>query len=214
MAKWLQSLEKWVGGGPGGSKRVNSFRWLLILGLVGIGLLLFNAFTHMNVKPVGSVNEGREPPTPQQETAMAANTDMSTSFDSIESTMEASMKGILEKIVGVGEVDAVVTIESTEEVVVQREVKDNQQVTDESDPNGARRHVTQYSRDGQVVTYEVSGNQTPMIVKKIKPKIRGVVIVAKGAENRTVKNLIVDAIEKGFSVPSYKISVAPRKQAQ
>ncbi|OPA81337.1 stage III sporulation protein AG [Paenibacillus selenitireducens] len=214
MAKWLQSLEKWIGGGPGGSKRVQSFRWLLILGLVGIGLLLFNAFTHMNVKQVDTVNEGREPPINQQDTAVTATHDSSSSFDTIESTMEASMKGILEKIVGVGEVDAVVTIESTEEVVVQREVKDNQQVTDESDPNGARRHVTQYSRDGQIVTYEVSGNQTPMIVKKIKPKIRGVVIVAKGAENRTVKSLIVDAIEKGFSVPSYKISVAPRKQAK
>ncbi|WP_152394062.1 stage III sporulation protein AG [Paenibacillus guangzhouensis] len=212
MAKWLQSLEKWVGGGPGGTKRVQTFRWLLILGLVGIGLLLFAAFNHMNVKQVDSVNEGREPPN-EQTTAVPAPEDPS-SYASIEQVMENRMKNILETIVGVGEVEAAVTIDSTEEIVYQRQMKDSQQVTDESDPNGAKRHVTQYSRDGEIVTLEVSGNQTPAIVKKVKPKIRGVVIVAKGAENRIVKNLIIDAIEKGFSVPYSKISVAPRKQAQ
>lgn len=213
MAKWLQSMEKWIGGGPGGTKRIQTFRWVLILGLIGIGLVLFNAFTHINVKQVTSVNEGREPPLSSQDAA-AATPPSGSSFDSIEATMESSMKQILEQIVGVGDVDCVVTIDSTEEIVMQKEIKDNQQVTDESDANGSKRHITQYSRDGQIVTYEMDGNQQPMVVKRIKPQIRGVVIVAKGAENRTVKNLIVDAVEKGFSVPAYKISVAPRKQAQ
>jgi len=213
MAKWLQSLEKWVGGGPGGTKRVQTFRWLLILGLIGIGLLLFAAFNHMNVKQVDSVNEGREPPRDQPTSAVSTPEDTSQ-YTSIEQAMESRMKSILENIVGVGEVEAVVTIDSTEEIVYQKQMKDSQQVTEESDPNGAKRHVTQYSRDGEIVTLEVSGNQTPAIVKRVKPKIRGVVIVAKGAENRIVKNLIIDAIEKGFSVPYSKISVAPRKQAQ
>ncbi|MNN46313.1 hypothetical protein D3C81_1606920 [compost metagenome] len=52
------------------------------------------------------------------------------------------------------------------------------------------------------------------MTKKIKPKVRGVLIVAKGAENKTVKALIVDAVEKGLNVPAYRISVVPRKQSQ
>ncbi|MBU5443030.1 stage III sporulation protein AG [Paenibacillus sp. MSJ-34] len=215
MAKWLQTLENWIGGGPGGTKRVQTFRWLLMLGLIGMGLLLFNSFAKMNVKSVDNVNESRDPP-PSSDIQAAATADPSplSAFDTIEQALEANMKEILEKIVGVGTVDVMVTVDSTEEVIVQRNVKDSQQVTDESDPNGGKRHITQYTRDGQIVTYESSGDQTPIVTKKIKPKIRGVLIVAKGAENRTVKELIIDAVEKGMSVPAYRISVVPRKQSQ
>ncbi|GJM76428.1 hypothetical protein HMSSN036_86440 [Paenibacillus macerans] len=132
----------------------------------------------------------------------------------MELSLENKTKEILEKIVGVGAVDVLVTIDSTEEVVVQRNVKDTQELTEESDADGGRRHVTQYTRDGQIVTYENSGSEQPIVTKKIKPKIRGVLVVARGAENKTVKGLIVDAVEKGLNVPAYRISVVPRKQSQ
>ncbi|MNT81417.1 hypothetical protein D3C72_2210110 [compost metagenome] len=64
------------------------------------------------------------------------------------------------------------------------------------------------------MTYEVSGDSKPLITKKIKPKIRGVLVVARGAENKIVKQLIVDAVEKGLNVASYQISVVPRKGTQ
>ncbi|MNC72064.1 hypothetical protein D3C75_1230700 [compost metagenome] len=57
-----------------------------------------------------------------------------------------------------------------------------------------------------------SGDDTPLVVKTTKPKIRGVVVVAKGAENATVKKLISDAVERGLDVPAHRISVVPRKQ--
>ncbi|MNP75856.1 hypothetical protein D3C76_1729830 [compost metagenome] len=93
-------------------------------------------------------------------------------------------------------------------------MKDTQEMTEETDADGGKRNVTQYSRDGQIVTYDASGNEQPIVTKKIKPKVRGVLIVARGAENKTVKALIVDAVEKGLNVPAYRISVVPRKQAQ
>jgi stage III sporulation protein AG len=120
---------------------------------------------------------------------------------------------MLEQIVGVGTVDVMVTVDSTEEVIVQRNVKDMQEENNETDANGGQRHTTQYTRDGEIVTYESSGGQhTPIVTKKVKPQVRGVLVVAMGAENPTVKQLIVDAVQKGLNVPSYKISVVPRKQ--
>ena len=128
------------------------------------------------------------------------------SYYEIEYSLERKTKEILEKIVGVGAVDVMVSVDSTEEVVVQRNMKDTQELTDETDKDGGKRHVTQYTRDGQIVTYESSGNEQPIITKKIKPKVRGVLVVAKGAENKTVKGLIVDAVEKGLNVPAFRIS--------
>lgn len=136
------------------------------------------------------------------------------SFDAIELSLENKTKEILEKIVGVGAVDVLVTIDSTEELIIGRNTKDTQQLTEENDKDGGKRHITQYTRDGQIVTNEESGSEKPIITKKIKPKVRGVLIVARGAENKTVKNLIVDAVEKGLNVPAYRISVVPRKQSQ
>ncbi|WP_426333032.1 stage III sporulation protein AG [Paenibacillus silvae] len=211
MKRWFKKLEAWMGGGENGAKRSQTFRWLIILGLIGVGIMLFNSF--VNVKKIDSENIGREPP--EQATSMSTmQNDLleENPFQAIEIAFEDKMKGILENIVGVGTVDVMVTVDSTEELVVQRNVKDSQQLTEETDANGGKRHMTQYTRDGEIITYELSGDQTPIVTKKLKPQIRGVLVVARGAENKVVKDLITDAVEKGLNVAAYRISVVPRKQ--
>lgn len=213
MPGWFKKLEQWFGKGTDGKKRAQTFRLVLILGLVGLALMLLYSF--VNVKQIDTGGEGREPPASQNVSAPVTPGGTGEGpFAEIEFSLENKTKEILEKIVGVGAVDVLVTVDSTEEVVVQRNVKDTQELTEETDKDGGKRHVTQYTRDGQIMTYEAGGNEQPIVTKKIKPKVRGVLIVAKGAENKTVKGLIVDAVEKGLNVPAYRISVVPRKQSQ
>jgi len=212
VGKWFKKLEQWIGGGgQGGGSRINTFRWLIIVGLIGVAIILFNSF--VNVKKLDNENIGREPPAQPTVNESAQNAGGErNAFSSIEEDAENKMKEILEKIVGVGTVDVLVNVDSTEEVVYQKNMKDSQQQSDENDANGGKRRTTQYTRDGEVVTYEQSGTQAPIVTKRVKPQIRGVLIVAKGAENEVVKQLIVDAVEKGLNVPEYRISVVPRKQ--
>lgn len=212
MGNWLKKLEQWAGGGSGSPKRSHTFRWLIILGLLGAAIMLFNSF--VNVKKLDSENTGREPPVSESSQATMQQSDSSVpnSFEGIELAMENRTKEILEKIVGVGTVDIMVTVDSTEEIVVVRDMNDSQQQSEETDANGGKRHTTQYTRDGEIVTYSQSGDETPIITKRIKPQVRGVLVVAKGAENKIVRGLIEEAVEKGLNVPSYRISVVPRKQ--
>lgn len=162
---------------------------------------------------IDSENIGREPPDPATSMASIQSAPMDQNpFQAIEIAFEDKIKSVLENIVGVGTVDVMVTVDSTEELVVQRNVKDSQQLTEETDANGGKRHMTQYTRDGEIITYEISGDQTPIVTKKLKPQIRGVLVVARGAENKVVKDLITDAVEKGLNVAAYRISVVPRKQ--
>ncbi|KWX70792.1 stage III sporulation protein AG [Paenibacillus jilunlii] len=213
MGNWLKKLEQWAGGGGSGSpKRSHTFRWLIILGLLGAAIMLFNSF--VNVKKLDSENTGREPPQAEssQATLQQGNETAPNSFDSIEQALEDRTKEILEKIVGVGTVDIMVTVDSTEEIVVQRNMNDSQQQSEETDASGGKRHTTQYTRDGEIVTYSQSGDETPIITKRIKPQVRGVLVVAKGAENKIVRGLIEEAVQKGLNVPEYRISVVPRKQ--
>jgi len=216
MANWLERMESYIGGGSGGPRRVKAFRWLVLIGLLGAAMLL--AASLMNVKTVDpsrapDFSPPRDEDGPQQEAFFGGGEDKGIStFADIESEFESRLKGMLEKIVGVGTVDILVTVDSTEETVVQLNEKQMQTITDETDRNGAKRHITDVSKDGQVVLYEISsGVQSPIVVKKIKPRIRGVMIVAKGAENAAVRKLIAEAVSGGLDVPIHRISVVPRK---
>jgi stage III sporulation protein AG len=209
VAKWLEGLERIAGGGPDGEKRVRSLRWLLIIGGLGAALLLVNSFVSLRgVEP----GEGASGPPPEGEEVFASREPAHVSpFEAIEQPLEARLKDMLEKIVGVGTVDVLVTVDSTEEIVYEKNGRLTRQQTDETDGQGGTRHITQITQDGSVVLYEVSGGQTPVVVKRIQPKIRGILVVAKGAENRTVRELILDAVRKGTGVPAGRISVVPRK---
>lgn len=208
--KWSQWLEQLFGSGRDGKKRVQTMGWLIIIGLIGFAAMIINAY--VTVKDADSLsNTGGFDSEPVQE-AFGESQKQNSEFEQFEARYEARMKEILEKIVGVGQVDILVTIEATEELVVEQNQQQSQQVTNEKDQDGGTRQITDMTRSGEVVLYQSSGNQSPVIIKKIKPKIRGVVVVASGAENLVVKKLIVEAVERGLGAPAHRISVIPRKQ--
>ncbi len=215
MAKWLQQMEAFIGGDKNGTNRNKFIRRLVVIGLIGVALMV--AYSFLNVKPVdpgGGLEQSppNDQDAPKQEPAfLGSDIRHDDPFTDIETQLEGRLKDLLETMVGVGTAQVMVTVDSTEETVLGLNEKKTQQLTDESDKNGATRHITEVSRDGQVVLYEVSGGQSPIVVKKIKPKVRGVIIVAKGAENATVHKLIAEAVSRGLDVPLNKISVVPRK---
>ncbi|QHT60437.1 stage III sporulation protein AG [Paenibacillus lycopersici] len=217
MAKWLDGLESmWSGKGKGEPKRGRSLRWLLVIGVVGAVLMLLNSILSFQKVPEkqGDQQTQAQPGASQDQQAFLGGGDKpsGSSFAAIEQPLENRLKEILETIVGVGPVDVMVTVDSTEEVVVQLNEEETQQITNETDKNGGKRSITSITKKGQVVLYDTSGDSSPIITKRIQPKIRGVLIVAQGAENGTVRRLIIDAVEKGLNVAVNRISVIPRKQ--
>ena len=209
MGTLLQWMEQKFGGGPGGPKRKNTLLWVILIGLLGAALMIMNSF--LTVKEVDPINEGRASPPPAKETFIGSTPKENSAFHDYEVAYQSQLRDILQKIVGVGEVEVLVTIESTEEITVDKNYNDSQQMTTERDTNGATRNISQVTRSGEVVIYQVSGEQKPLVLKYIKPKIRGVIVVAKGAENLTVKKMIIEAVERGLDVTANRISVLPRK---
>ena len=53
--------------------------------------------------------------------------------------------------------------------------------------------------------------ETPLVVATKKPDIRGVLVVAKGADNLQIKKWIVEAVTRVLNVPSYRVAVLPKK---
>lgn len=216
MQRWLQWLEERLGGGPNGRKRVTTFRLLLLIGLIGMLLLLANSFLSVEQQsllveqpPAANVRgQGGE-----QEVFLSGSESgrASSLFENIEYEYESRLKDLLEKLVGVGQVEVMVTVDSTEELIVYRDTQESHQVTNEED-GSATRHITQVTRSGQIVLHEVSGDERPIVLKTIRPDIRGVVVVAEGAENVQVKALLLEAVQKGLGIKPQEVSILPSKR--
>jgi len=213
MGNWMSGFEKWFGGGPGGSKRARTLMWLILVGLLGAALMIMNSF--LTVKDVDSIDKSpRGSPDPNQAVAASKSGagEQPSVFKDYEDAYEIRLREILQKIVGVGEVEVLVSIDSTEEKIVDKNYQDSQSVTNERDNGGATRNISEQNRRGDSVMVGSSGEQQPYVLKYTRPKVRGVIVVAKGAEDLAVKKMIIEAVERGIDVPAHRISVLPRKQ--
>jgi len=128
-----------------------------------------------------------------------------------EQEYESQLKSALDEMLGVNDVRVVVNIDSTEEKVLEKNKVSKNQTTNETDRDGGKRKVQDTSVDEQMVIIRNGDKEVPIVLQTKKPKIRGVLVVAKGAENIQVKKWIVEAVTRALGVPSYRVAVMPKK---
>ncbi len=108
--------------------------------------------------------------------------------------LENKLDNVLSKISGVGSVDVVLTLESGFSYDYAKDIETKTTVQ-----NG--NEITIKTENIILVSNE------PVVVKEIYPIIKGVVVVAKGAENFSVKLNIIEAIQTVLEVEEQKITV-------
>ncbi|MFE8695494.1 stage III sporulation protein AG [Cytobacillus sp. FJAT-53684] len=128
-----------------------------------------------------------------------------------ERAYEAQIKEALDAIVGVEDVTVVVNVDATEQKVLEKNKTSKIQTTDETDREGGKRKVEDQSNEEQLVIIRNGEKEVPIVLETKKPKIRGVLIVAKGADNIQVKKWIIEAVTRALDVPSHKVAVMPKK---
>jgi stage III sporulation protein AG len=126
-----------------------------------------------------------------------------------ESQLENKLKSTLEQIQGVGKVQLMIYFESGEESVPAVNINDSESLTVENDTGGGKRNITQ-KNDGRTVVMSNNGNTNePLIVKKYKPIITGVVVVAEGSNEKITELRIRQAVINLFNLPENKVNVYP-----
>jgi stage III sporulation protein AG len=128
-----------------------------------------------------------------------------------EEKYEDQLKKALQDMLGVNDVTVVVNIDSTDKKVLEKNRVTKSQTTDETDREGGQRKVQESSSDEQLVIVRDGENEGPIVVETKKPEIRGVLVVAKGADNIQVKKWIVEAVTRALGVPSHRVAVMPKK---
>jgi stage III sporulation protein AG len=126
--------------------------------------------------------------------------------------LERDLKSILSKIEGVGNVEVLITLNSDEEVVAAMDVVQSSTTTNEKDSNGTVREVVQTESNNKIVTSQnPSGQNAPIVLKRLMPEIRGVIVVADGAKDPRLRYEISSAVQTALGIPAYKVKVISSK---
>jgi stage III sporulation protein AG len=127
--------------------------------------------------------------------------------------LEKKLELILEQISGAGKVKVMVTYVSGREIVPAYDTRESINDTSEMDNNGGHRDIKQKDYESSIAyTEEQGGNKKPVVLKDLKPVVKGVVVVCDGAGNPAVKDNITKAVKALTDVPIHKIQVFKREK--
>lgn len=189
----------------GGNKKKNVLTNIVILGLIGVLVVIVSSFFSSTDSLLASQNNKK------QETKIQ-NDSSSQSVENYETSVENKLKDTLEDMDGVGKVQIMMYFESGEEQVPAFNVNKSTSTINETDTSGGKRTTTQNSDGDTVVMSKDGDKESPLILKKYKPKVTGVCIVAEGAENETTKLSITNAVVDLFGISADKVNVYPMKK--
>jgi stage III sporulation protein AG len=193
-------------------KKSGKHTYLLILLLLGAAFMLIgNMWKNTSENKAAQVVQEENAVVSHAEAFGHKQQEKNNDMKVYEEQYENQLKEALEEIVGVRDVTVIVNVEATEQKVFERNTTLKNQTTNEQDKEGGTRQVEDQSQEEQLVTVREGDEEVPVIIETKKPVIRGVLVVAGGAENMTVKNWIIESVTRVLDVPSHKVAVMPKK---
>ncbi len=121
--------------------------------------------------------------------------------------LEKHLAGVLSQMDGVGEVTVMITLKSSAEKVVEKDMEITSESVTESDSQGGTR-TTKNNNHGETTVYNDGGSSgEPYVSKEISPQAEGVVVIAQGGDNPVVKQNITEAVQALFGIDTHKIRI-------
>ena len=124
-----------------------------------------------------------------------------------EAELEARLTEILRQIQGAGEVQVMVTISRSSELILQTDDSREESAIRETDSQGGSRDNTQLRQESQTVLVGGSSNSQPYVVGEIMPRVEGVVVACEGGDKASVQAEISAAVQALFYLEPHKIKV-------
>lgn len=206
---WLKKQLSSKNGPP--AKKNGKYQYFIIVVLFGVAIMLIGNLIG-DPKPDLAVTATKEAKTEEDIAVFGQkNSAENDIISKYEQAYEAQLIEILEGINGVGDVSVLVNVDATEKKILEKNTVIQSQTTDETDPEGGKRKVLDASQDEQLVIIKNGEKEVPIVLETKKPEIRGVLVVANGAENIQVKKWIIEAVTRALDVPNHRVSVMPKK---
>jgi stage III sporulation protein AG len=202
IKKWLQLSDK------AGNKQ----KYVLLLLLLGIALMFINKMITSPADNVSMTTMTESTQTKESEAVFKeSKTVTNKNIKTYEDRYASQLKDLLEQIQGVESASVYIQLETTETNRYASDENTQKQTTSETDKSGGKRTIEDQKVEEKVVIIQNDGKEEPIVVTTEKPKIRGIAVVAQGAENLQTKAMIIDVITKVFDIGSHNVSVVPKK---
>ncbi|MBQ7780681.1 MAG: stage III sporulation protein AG [Lachnospiraceae bacterium] len=121
--------------------------------------------------------------------------------------MEEKLEEVLSKLDGAGNVEVLITLQASEEKIVEKDIPVVRSNTEETDSAGGTRTVSNVDMGESTVYSDVDNNSQPYVIQTISPRIEGVVVLAEGAGSGNVSINLTEAVQVLFGVEAHKIKV-------
>lgn len=183
----------------GSKKNIQNLIIIFIIGLIII--LAANFFMSSGTPPGGYVE-------------INTNSDELKNISPVgyEEKLKQELIDVLSEIEGVGSVKVMIYFDSSSETIPAYNQNDSIKVTEENDGNGGKRVTNENNNNTSVVTTSEGGGNKPFVIKEIKPKIAGVIVISEGANNPEVKYKLFQAVKTVFNIEQYKVNIYPMKK--
>ncbi len=120
---------------------------------------------------------------------------------------ELRLEKILSKVHGAGKTDVMITYDTGIEKVTIQNSKISKSSSNDTEKSGEEETTNEISEERQTVMNGSGNSQTPFITKEVNPRVRGVLVVADGAGDETVRYNLTNAVAAVLDVPYYRIQV-------
>lgn len=130
----------------------------------------------------------------------------------IVSKLEERLEEILSAVQGVGRVKVMITLSSSGEKVVEKDIPLERNSIVENDSTGGSRSTSEmYSQEETVYSTNSNGDKVPYVVRENSARVEGVSVVAAGGGDAAVQKNITDVIQALFGIEAHKIKVVKMK---
>lgn len=121
--------------------------------------------------------------------------------------LQRELESILAKIEGAGKVTVMLTLDDEAETVYVRDVTESSRSTSEQDSQGGERRQVEEDSQTKLVIIQAGGQEQPVAAKVLRPQVRGVLVVATGADSPLVRERLIHAVQSVLGLPAYRITV-------
>ena len=128
-----------------------------------------------------------------------------------EAQMAASLEEALAQVEGVGQVRVVLSLESTNEKVVEKDIPTSSSTQSSSGSDGSTSSSASDTEESTVYQRGSDGTETPYVIRENYPEVRGVLVIAQGGGDPVIVQQIQEAVMALFRVDAHKIKVMKMK---
>lgn len=125
--------------------------------------------------------------------------------------MELQLQELLTQVDGVGEARVMITLRSSGKKIVEKDLEQSQAGEEGNADGQTTSSQSLQSNETTVYQKDSQGNEIPYVSEQETPEITGVLIIAQGGGNASVKQEITEAVMALFGVEAHKIKVMRMK---